>query len=622
MADNACNHFIARGIKSPTHAVTTPPPVYPINSAAVPDAEPNGPATNASPPSTAEPTTTTTAFRLAVKDNIATRALATTCGSAMLRGYASPIEATVVAQLAARGARLVGKTNLDEFGMGSHSANSAFGAVANAWGVKSGGGGPPMEGTNSGADDDGGVRYSAGGSSGGSAAAVALGDADVALGTDTGGSVRLPAAYGGVVGYKPSHGMLSRHGVVAYANSLDTVGLLARDVGPIQRLMMAGGGAGPTEPRAAAAYAPLWREHDPKDPTSLSAPTRARCAAAREGYGEGVLGGVSYVPRPESLTFGLPVEYNIAELDPAVRAAWARAADVVQRELGARVVPVSLPSTRLALAAYYVLAPAEASSNLARYDGVRYGGRQHLPELEEVGGADAATSNGGGTTDANDKDHDHDRDVLYARVRGALLGPEVRRRILLGSYTLSASARDNYFVRAQRARRLVRHHFDGVFKLSNPLVPESEQHGGAKTTEEGGAGGAGVAEGAGWGSEAPRFDLSDLHEAVPLDDKLGPPVVDFLLCPTAPTLPPTLREVRAQTPVEAYMNDVFTVPASLAGLPAISVPVKLAGGGGRGADSPFPFAGLQIIGQFFDDARLLAVARMLHDNESIGFKME
>lgn len=461
-------------------------------------------------------------FRLAIKDNIATASLPTTCASPFLAAYTSPFEATVVVQLRRLGGLPVGKTNMDEFGMGSHSTNSASGPVVS-----------PLSPSSA-------LPLSAGGSSGGSAAAVACGDADVALGTDTGGSVRLPAAYCGVAGFKPSYGMVSRFGVVAYANSLDTVGFLARDPGTIRDLVVGGG---------------LYAQHDPRDPTSLSERARGRCTAVREGYKE------KYEVDMSSLTFGIPTEYNIAELDPRIRAAWAATATALQKA-GARVVPVSLPSTRHALSAYYVVAPAEASSNLAKYDGVRYGQRRNGNGEESQKGR----TDGSGST-------------LYSDTRGAGFGPEAARRVLLGSYTLSSEAMDNYFLRAQRVRRLVGRDFDRVFRLANPLRD----------------------------GEAQTFDLADLDEGVQMENKFGPAEVDFLLCPTAPTLPPSLDEVMRQTPVDGYMNDVFTVPASLAGLPAVSVPVKIEGAEG----APVDFAGLQVVGQFWDDARVLAVAERI-----------
>ncbi|ROW10391.1 hypothetical protein VMCG_01640 [Cytospora schulzeri] len=518
-------------------------------------------------------------FRLAVKDNIATysskddgnnnnNGLPTTCASGILSSHDSPLEATIVKQLVARGAHVVGKTNLDEFGMGTHSVNTPHGAVAQL-----------INDNNN--NDHTKIHLSAGGSSGGSAVAVQSGAAEVALGTDTGGSVRLPAAYCGVVGFKPSYGMISRYGVVPYANSLDTVGLLARDVRAVREVVLGGD-------------RPLHLEHDPRDPTSLSPAARARCTAARGCYfdlgsrsspsGGGGGGDVQEktkeVLRP--LTFGIPVEYNISELDGCVREAWEDAARVLRDEVGARVVPVSLPSTRHALSAYYVIAPAEASSNLAKYDGVRYGIRQ--PDIE-----------GKNNNTNNNNSSDGGGGVLYSGVRGEGFGPEVKRRILLGSYTLSSEAMDNYFIQAQRVRQLVRQDFDRVFRLSNPLRDEDDQH----------------------------FPLSEMDEAVVLENKLGPAQVDFLLCPTAPTLPPRLEDVdgseggqegerKKESPVDAYMNDVFTVPASLAGLPAVSIP--------KGVRLPPEEAwrgqgqarmGLQIIGQYWDDARLLAAAEAL-----------
>ncbi|OIW31100.1 amidase signature enzyme, partial [Coniochaeta ligniaria NRRL 30616] len=457
-------------------------------------------------------------FRLAIKDNITTTTLPTTCASPFLSSYTSPFPATIVTQLLALGALPVGKTNLDEFGMGSHTVHSSYGPVSSPLSPP-----PPSP------------QLSAGGSSGGSAAAVAGGEADVAIGTDTGGSVRLPAAYTGVVGFKPSYGMVSRWGVVPYANSLDTVGFLAREAGRIRGLVV-GEGA-------------LFAQHDERDPTCLSPEARRRCAAVREGYTAGRGKGTEV----KGMTFGIPTEYNIEELDPRIRDAWGRVAARLEG-LGARVVPVGMPSTRHALSAYYVIAPAEASSNLAKYDGVRYGVRQ------------AGRSDGAGET-------------LYSEARGRGFGDEVRRRVLLGSYTLSSEAMDNYFVQAQRVRRLVVRDFDRVFRLGNPL------------------------------RERETFDLAEMDEGVELEDKFGPAEVDFLLCPTAPTLPPSLEEVMAQTPVDGYMNDVFTVPASLAGLPAVSVPVKIEGADG----GPVDFAGLQVIGQFWDDARVLGVAERIQE---------
>jgi aspartyl-tRNA(Asn)/glutamyl-tRNA(Gln) amidotransferase subunit A len=246
------------------------------------------------------------------------------------------------------------------------------------------------------------------------------------------------------------------------------------------------------------------------------------------------------------ITVGIPQEYNIAELDPIIRESWEVAISLLE-EQGVRVVPVSLPSTKEALCAYYVLAPAEASSNLAKYDGVRYGVRNEGPDA--VG------------------------ESLYTETRGAGFGEEVKRRILLGTYSLSSEAIDNYFIQAQKVRRLIQRDFDRVFKLENPL------------------------------HEPVQFDLSDMAETTDLEDKQGPVQVDFILCPTAPTFPPKLSKVKNQSSVDTYMNDVFTVPASLAGLPAVSVPSKTSG-------KNLP-SGLQLIGQYWDDERLLAMAEKL-----------
>ncbi|KAF5647096.1 aspartyl-tRNA(Asn) glutamyl-tRNA (Gln) amidotransferase subunit A [Fusarium sp. NRRL 52700] len=440
-------------------------------------------------------------FTLAIKDNIATSDFPTQCASTILSSHSSPFEATVVRQLRKRGATVVGKTNMDEFGMGSHSTNSVNGAVKN-----------PL------AKDD---EVSAGGSSGGSAVAVQLGDADIALGTDTGGSIRLPAAYTGTVGYKPSYGMISRFGVVPYANSLDTVGFLSKDVKPIHDLIFETG---------------MHNEHDSSDPTSLPAASRNRCASTIP----------STLPELSRLNIGIPHEYNIDELDPSIRAAWVAAASALEAQ-GATLVPISLPSTKEALCAYYVLAPAEASSNLAKYDGVRYGKRGE--------GSDAVG------------------ETLYSDTRGEGFGEEVKRRILLGTYSLSSEAIDNYFIQAQKVRRMVQKDFDRVFRLDNPLY------------------------------EPAQFDLSDMAEATGMEDKTGPVQVDFILCPTAPTFPPRLEDLKQQSSVDVYMNDVFTVPASLAGLPAVSVPAQVEG-------SQFP-AGLQVIGQYWDDQRVLQLAEKL-----------
>lgn len=305
----------------------------------------------------------------------------TTAASKVLSGFTSPFDATVVKLLQDAGAKIHSKASLDEFGMGSHSQSSYPEPVQSPFTRN----GEPL---------------SPGGSSGGSAVAVASGAAWAALGTDTGGSVRLPAAYCGVVGFKPSYGLLSRWGVIQYANSLDTVGVLARTVGDVDSVFGA------------------LNKHDANDPTSLSDAARQRIA--------------SQEPRKTtSLRIGVPQEYNIEELTAPVRTAWNNTLSKLQ-QAGHTLVPISLPTTQQALSAYYVLAPAEASSNLAKYDGVRYGHR--------TAGSDASPK---------------ENLPLYARTRGEGFGDEVRRRILLGAYALSSEAIDNYFIQAQKVRRLV-----------------------------------------------------------------------------------------------------------------------------------------------------------------------
>ncbi|RAL04400.1 glutamyl-tRNA(Gln) amidotransferase subunit HER2 [Aspergillus ibericus CBS 121593] len=442
---------------------------------------------------------------IAFKDNICTRDLPTTCASNTLDKFISPFNATVVQQLQDAGALIAGKANLDEFGMGSHSIHSKFGPVRSLR-----------------CDHDA-ESLSAGGSSGGSAVAVATAQCYASLGTDTGGSVRLPAAYTGTVGFKPSYGLVSRWGVVAYANSLDTVGVLGSDVSSVRNVF------------------DIVNQHDPRDPTNLSPSSRSRID--------------SHLRMPalasrvtSSLKIGIPLEYNISELAPSSRRAWSRSLAYL-RQQGHTLHTVSLPTTKLALSAYYVLAPAEASSNLAKYDGVRYGNR---PE-----GPDNITSTEG---------------CLYANTRGEGFGSEVKRRILLGAFSLSADSMDNYFIQAQRIRRLVQHDFNAVFRACQPL----NSPGLGKNLDSGEAG------------------------------------VDVLVCPTAPSPPPRISSLMGHgattSSLEAYVNDIFTVPASLAGLPAISVPVTT-GSAKNSEDSDL--AGIQVIGQYGDDGLVLKVAELL-----------
>jgi aspartyl-tRNA(Asn)/glutamyl-tRNA(Gln) amidotransferase subunit A len=449
-----------------------------------------------------------------VKDNIVTSQLLTTCGSAALRRHKSPFDASVVERLKSSGDAVIGKSNLDEFGMGSHSTSSFFGPVRNK---------SPYQ------------QYSAGGSSGGSAVAVATGQCQLALGTDTGGSVRLPAAYTGIVGFKPSYGIISRWGVVPYANSLDTVGILGSDVHKVHH------------------FSKNFQNHyDPRDPTSITTKLRQRIKdKIRNKTGSE---SEEWVPSMEltDMKIGVPIEYNIEELDPLIREAWHRALYKLQAK-GCTIIPISLPNTKHALSTYYILAAAEASSNLSKYDGIRYGSR----------------------SEAKDKTDD----VLYSKTRGDFFGAEVKRRILLGSYTLSSEAVDNYFIQAQKVRRLVQRDFDRIFRRPNPLRPLEQ------------------------------FDLSDMDESIQMDSKLGPAQVDFIICPTAPSFAPALDTIYQQTPVDIYMNDVFTVPASLAGIPALSIPIEIPEEAMRPGIPPF--AGIQIIGQYGDDDRLFILGKLL-----------
>ncbi|KAI0628061.1 amidase signature domain-containing protein [Trametes polyzona] len=437
---------------------------------------------------------------IAIKDNICTQSLPTTCSSRMLESFTSPFDATVVSLISRAGAGIVGKTNCDEFGMGSLNIHSAHGPVVNPFGLGSG------------------ERRSAGGSSGGSAAAVAAGICDAALGTDTGGSVRLPASYCGVVGLKPSYGIISRWGVVSFADSLDCVGVLAKDVSTVRRVHS-----------TIAVY-------DPRDPTA--APPHVRDAAAQ-----------SYADRLNlvessslaGLRVGVPQEYFPTELQSSVVESVRRVLDAL-RARGATLVPVSLPSTPYALSAYYVISSAEASSNLARYDGIEYGFRAEPPPGANL------------TKTAN----------VYAHTRSQGFGKEVQRRTLLGTYALSADAFENYFLQAQRVRNMIKSDFNRVFRVPNALL-SSRSH--------------------------------------PVEDG-----VDVLLHPSAIQTAPPLPDGADGSPTDSssldtYVQDVLTVPASLAGLPAMNVPA------GRGADG-WPI-GVSVVGQWGSDELVLKVGEVI-----------
>ncbi len=393
---------------------------------------------------------------VALKDVLCTRGVPTTCGSKILEHFRPPYDATVVARLAAAGAVPLGKTNMDEFAMGSSTEHSAFKPTKNPWDL---------------------ARVP-GGSSGGSAAAVAGELAAGAFGTDTGGSVRQPAAFCGVVGLKPTYGRVSRYGLVAFASSLDQVGPFARDVRDAALLLGATAGV------------------DPCDATSVDEPV--------PDYGAALAGGV------RGLRLGVPREYFGEGLDPEVARA-VRAAIERLRDLGAVTEEVSMPHTDYGLAVYYIVAPAEASSNLARYDGVKYGLRVPGKDLID----------------------------MESRTRAAGFGAEVKRRIMLGTYALSAGYYDAYYGRAQKVRTLVRRDFDQAFAR-----------------------------------------------------------VDLLVAPTTPGV--AFRHGEKEDPLAMYLNDVFTVPSSLAGVPAVSIRCGFSGSG-------LPI-GLQLIGRAFDEVRVLRAA--------------
>ncbi|CCM02641.1 uncharacterized protein FIBRA_04745 [Fibroporia radiculosa] len=430
----------------------------------------------------------------------------TTCSSAILRNFVSPFDATVVQLLQAAGAQVVGKSNCDEFGMGSLNTYSIYGPVVNpyqaptspeSWAVRE--------------------RRSAGGSSGGSAAAVAAGMCDIALATDTGGSIRLPASYCGVVGLKPSYGIVSRWGVVSYADSLDCVGVLARTAQDVKKAF------------------DVLNVYDDKDPTASRPDVRRRASEAVQKSHWNAEDGLT------GLRIGVPQEYFPAELLQSTLTPVRRMLENLASR-GAAIIPVSLPSTRFALSAYYVISSAEASSNMARYDGIQFGSYVEPP----AGTNKAKTSN------------------VYAYTRAAGFGPEVQRRILLGTYALTADAFDNYFLQAQRVRKLVRADFNRVFSVPNVL-----------------------------------FSTPSLPSDAGVHVLLHPSTIR-----TAPRLPLTANQTRCnnEDTLDAYVQDVLTVPASLAGLPAMSIPA------GLGEDG-WP-VGVSIVGQWGCDDMVLEVGSL------------
>ena len=398
---------------------------------------------------------------VAVKDLFCTEGVLTTAGSHILDGFKPTYESTVTRKLFEGGAVMVGKTNLDEFAMGSSNMTSYYGPVKNPWGE----------------------NLVPGGSSGGSASAVAARLCLGATGTDTGGSIRQPAAFCGIVGLKPTYGRCSRWGVVAFASSLDQPGPFGRTVEDTALLLQAMSG------------------HDPKDSTSAPLAVPDFVAAARN-------------PDIKGMRVGIPKEYRVDGTSPEITALWDKGVEMM-KAAGATPVEVSLPHTKYALPAYYIVAPAECSSNLARYDGVRYGLR--------VPGKDLAD--------------------MYQNTRAAGFGKEVRRRIMIGTYVLSAGYYDAYYKKAQRIRALLARDFKQAFEKC-----------------------------------------------------------DVLLTPTAPTSAFAAGE-KMDDPVTMYLNDMFTIPASMAGLPGISVPA--------GLDKDGLPLGLQLIGRAFDEETMLRAAAAL-----------
>ncbi len=409
---------------------------------------------------------------LAIKDLYCTKGVQTTASSNILRGFVPQYESTVTGQLFRDGIVMLGKTSLDEFAMGSSNTTSAYGNVINPWRRQKG--------------DD--VDLVPGGSSGGSASVVAARVAMGATGTDTGGSIRQPASFCGISGIKPTYGRCSRWGIIAYASSLDQAGVFARTVEDCALLL-----------KSCAGF-------DPKDSTSANRPVPDFAA----GLGGSMKG----------MRIGIPKEYRVDGMPAEILKLWDQGIEWL-KDAGAEIVEVSLPHTKYALPTYYVISPAEASSNLARYDGVRYGLRVDGKNLNE----------------------------MYENTRAEGFGPETTRRILIGTYVLSAGFYDAYYVKAQKVRRLIAEDFTKAYQKC-----------------------------------------------------------DVLLTPTAPSAAFGIGE-NEDDPIKMYLNDVFTVPASLAGVPAMSVPAGLDAGG-------LPL-GLQIIGKPWDEQAVLRVGNAIE--EAAGF---
>lgn len=408
---------------------------------------------------------------LGIKDLFCTKGIATTACSNILKGFVPPYESTVTSKLLAAGANFLGKLNLDEFAMGGSNETSAFGPVVNPWSKD--------------------VPLVAGGSSGGSAAAVAAEMCAAATGTDTGGSIRQPSAFCGVTGIKPTYGRCSRYGIIAFASSLDQAGPIAKDV------------------RDCAIMLKTMAGYDAKDSTSA----KADVPDFEKFLGQDIRG----------LKIGLPKEFRVDGLDKEVAAYWDKAAEMF-RARGAEVVEVSLPHSKYALATYYIIAPAEASSNLARYDGLRYGNRVNGEHLDD----------------------------MYINSRSAGFGKEVKRRIMIGTYVLSAGYYDAYYLKAQKVRRLIRDDFVKAFEKC-----------------------------------------------------------DLILTPTAPVAAfPIGDKSMNSNPILMWLNDIFTVSVSLAGLPAMSLPIGL-----NSAGLPL---GMQLVGKAFDEGTIFKAASALEKDVDFG----
>jgi len=416
---------------------------------------------------------------LGIKDLFCTEGVASTTGSNILKGFKPPYDSFVSGKLKAAGAGMLGKLNMDEFAMGSSNETSAYGPVISPWQRNDGGNSP----------------LTPGGSSGGSAAAVSAGMAPGVTGTDTGGSIRQPAAFTGICGIKPTYGRCSRWGIVAFASSLDQAGPMAKTVRDCAILLenMAG--------------------FDARDATSLN----MAVPQWETGLSDNLKG----------KRVGIPKEYRIDGVPDEIDALWERGVEWL-RDAGAEVVEISLPHTKYALPTYYIIAPAEASSNLARYDGVRYGLRETPP---------------GGNLDA-----------MYAATRAAGFGDEVKRRIMIGTYVLSAGFYNAYFTKAQKVRTLIKRDFAEAFEKC-----------------------------------------------------------DLILTPTAPSAAFGLKE-KMSDPLAMYLNDVFAVPASLAGLPAMSVP-----GGLDGQGLPL---GLHLIGREFDEQGVLNAGLAIEERAGFTARAE